>query len=332
MKKIFATAVLALLAACGIDAADIPIYPTGPVYSFPATSTGQLTWGISGPGGFNNNFYFVPLAVNESVCVFVKNNNTTSAHPFTGQITIQSDPSNTTPSDGTWQPILINGFNAPASPAQAVGMGAVASGVAKVAISFSNSTTLAGSPETANVILLQTQGNCFTGNQQVGSAATLVAAGSPLQTISEQLNQSFVSATTVTNPGAASNVLAVNSNNSTRNIYFDHVILTAGATAANLSLQMVNSKGTTCGAGSSSQINNIGFVSSSVTAVQAGACTVNPAAVGPAVAVNVPVNSSILVDLRGYIASDSATYGLEIINITAIAAGLVSAAFYWSEK
>jgi len=64
--------------------ADVPITPTGPVYIV----SGSLAWGISGANGFNNNFFFTPLSQNESVCIYVKNNNPTNLHGFSVSVNV----------------------------------------------------------------------------------------------------------------------------------------------------------------------------------------------------------------------------------------------------
>lgn len=145
-----------------VFAADIPIVPTGPVYAFAnQPQLGTLAWGTSGPGGFNNNFFFVPTFFpNGSVCVYVYNNNPTNAHTFQVTLLVSGNPSNTTPSDGTWQLIPGAALNATsltvnASPSAPSFFGAPISGISKISIGFAASTSQAGSPDTASIVVVQ---------------------------------------------------------------------------------------------------------------------------------------------------------------------------------
>jgi hypothetical protein len=149
-----------LLTSTVVKATDIPIFPTGPVYRLT-----NLVWGTSTQPGFNNNYFFTPLNPSESVCVYVYNNNTTSAHSFVITISSNGNPANTTPSDPTWfvYPLQANPTVA-AGPSPPATFGAQANAAALVSINLSASTTQAGSPETANITIVQTQGLCPSNN------------------------------------------------------------------------------------------------------------------------------------------------------------------------
>src|SRR5260370_12758681 len=100
VRKLFLLlAMLCLFIPSIASATDIPL-PTigGPIYKL-----NSLVWGNSGPQGFNNNFYFVPLAQNEYVCVYVYNQNPSNSHTFSASIAVTGDPTSTTPSANTWQ-------------------------------------------------------------------------------------------------------------------------------------------------------------------------------------------------------------------------------------
>lgn len=317
---------LIALSPIPVHATDNNIFPTGPVFRLT-----NLTWGVTGPGGINNNFFFTPLNLNESVCVYVKNNNTTNAHPFTASIVITSDPSNITPSDGTWQAAASSsGINAAISPGLPGGIGAAVSGVSQVSINISASGTLAGSPETANVTIIQTTGNCFAGNQFIGSAPQIVSAALPLQTISDGLSQSFFTTLGVTNPGSVSNLLYVTANNGARTIYFDRVVVMATA-ATTIGVNAGLSLGTTC-TGGTVQNQKIGSTVTSTVAVGTGSgCT---AVSANAIFFNgLPLQANIpfVFDLKGLIAPAGTPSGFQITNLTALT-GNLSAVIYWYEK
>jgi hypothetical protein len=152
-------AVFLLLSSVTLRANDVQISPTGPTFGLT-----NLQWGITGANGFNNNFFFSPLFLNESVCVYVYNNNTTNNHSFSVGISVNGNPLNTTPSDGSW--LYLGSTNSVATGvATGVpgGMGAAVSGAPLVAVNLSNSVVLGGSPDTANVFIVQTTGTCFSG-------------------------------------------------------------------------------------------------------------------------------------------------------------------------
>jgi hypothetical protein len=150
---------LLLCLAIPLKANDVQISPTGPTFGLT-----NLTWGVTGANGFNNNFFFSPLFLNESVCVYVYNNNTTNNHSFSVGVSVNGNPQNTTPSDGSWLYLgQTNSVATGVSTGVPGGMGVTVSGAPLVAINLTNSVTLAGSPDTANVYIVQTTGTCFSG-------------------------------------------------------------------------------------------------------------------------------------------------------------------------
>jgi hypothetical protein len=302
---------------------DIPIFPTGPVFQLKG-----LVWGNAGPQGFNNNFFFTPSAVNESVCVYVKNNNTSNPHTFVASITINADANNVTPSDGTWQNIAASSLTAATSPGVTAGIGASVSGVAQVSINFSTSSVQAGSPETAAVSIVQTaNGNCASGNNFVGSAPNTVAATIPLQAVSDGLSQGFVSAATLTNPVGNSLVIHINDNNTPKSLYFDKVILSCTA-ACTFTVASTTNLGSTCSAAPAVNMK----ISSSVAAVALGqsACTGLPTSFG-SFQVDLAANTPFVFDLRGFISPSLTTTGLDVICALAVT-GNVRASLFWYEK
>jgi hypothetical protein len=151
-----------LLFFCAVArSADIPINPQGPT-----TQLANLTWGQSGTTGFNNNFWFAPLFLNESLCVYVYNNNATNNHTFSISVSVNGNPNNTTPSDGSW--LIMSSTNSIAtgiSTGSPGGIGLSISGAPLVSVNLSNSNSASGSNDTANVYIVQTTGSCFSGVQ-----------------------------------------------------------------------------------------------------------------------------------------------------------------------
>lgn len=332
MKKFFLTALL-MSVLCGVSyATDIPITPTGPVFKLlPAP-----TWGISGPTGFNNNFFFTPLSQNESVCVFVKNNNTTNLHTFTASISINSDPANVTPSDGTWQVGAFSTLFAAVSPGQPAGIGVSVSGAAQVSVNFSASGTVAGSPETANVVIVQTTGNCFSGTGFIGSAPSTVSSVTPIQAISEGLSQAFANnanSNSFVNPVTGAVLMHVNANGGLRSIYLDRAVITT-TVASTVVVQITSTVGTTnCTATTAINVKAGSTVTStaSVNISTTPGVVCNTAAQANILLISIPAFGSVTIDLRGIILPSGTTEGIAILQSGGIT-GTEQASFFWYEK
>jgi hypothetical protein len=324
---------IALMASTpSVRATDIPIFPTGPVYRLT-----NLVWGTSTQPGFNNNYFFTPLSQNESVCVYVRNNNTTNAHTFTASIVINSDPANISPSDATWQAAASSsGISVPASPGANASIAAQISGVAQVSINLSASTVQAGSPDTANISIIQTQGTCFSGNLAISSAPTTFSATVPIQTISDGLSQSFYSSFTVTNPAINTVVNLVNGGFGgsvpNKTLYFDRLLVSVSA-AATITVNPVITSGTGC----AQSITTANFKIQSVTTSTAGnssgqACAVVPTASNAFLSgLTVPANTLTSIDLRGFIVPSGTAFGIDVVMPVALT-GTITTSIIWYEK
>jgi hypothetical protein len=170
MKKFLLIALL-LLPACA-DAQQ-NIFPSGPIFVL-----SNLVWGTVGTAiGFNNSWVFAPLNNgNSCLSVTVTNNNPTNNHTFrvfgfqttvpTTTLTGPIIPPIGSGPNATWTQIFTSGGNsgsatAATAPAGAYNItGLVAGGVSQIVLNFDGGTTLAGSPDTANVIIVQTSGPC----------------------------------------------------------------------------------------------------------------------------------------------------------------------------
>jgi hypothetical protein len=155
---------LIALSPISLRATDNPIYPTGTNFTL-----SSVAWG-NGPQAFNNNFFFTPLVNSGAACIYVYNNNPTNAHQFNATITGTANAQNRTPSDGTWQFIpgnpgagVVSGGIAPISPGIPVILTASLSGFSQISINLSGSSALGGSPDTASIVIIQTQGTCGAG-------------------------------------------------------------------------------------------------------------------------------------------------------------------------
>jgi hypothetical protein len=170
MKKFLLIALL-FLPACA-DAQQ-NIFPAGPIFVL-----SNLVWGTTGTSiGFNNSWVFAPLnSGNSCLSVTVSNNNPTSSHTFrvngfqttipTTTLTNPVIPPIGSGPNATWTQLFTSGGNsgsATAAPAPAGAYnitGLVVGGASQIVLDFDGGTTLAGSPDTANVTIVQTSGPC----------------------------------------------------------------------------------------------------------------------------------------------------------------------------
>lgn len=322
--KLIAIFLLAILSPHFVCATDIPIFPTGPVFPL-----NNLAWGTSTQPGFNNNFFFTPYFSSESVCIYVYNNNPTNAHLFTISVSTTADPSNSSPSGGTWQ-ILAQRPNITlsTSPSSPLGLGVSVTSAAQISINLSASIALGGVPDTAKVIISQTTGTCLLGNGFVGSAPSQTATLPMIQAVNDTLSQSFVSFANAVNPGANAAILFVNDATQPKDIYFDSVTISSTAAAQiNIATNSLNS-GTGCSGASgfslrvSSPISSIATIST-CTGAAGGSAAVIP--------LQLAANTPVTIDLKGFIASQQTTTGMSVTNPAAIT-GTVSVSIRWYEK
>lgn len=302
------------------------IFPTGQVYQL-----NNLIWGTTGTAfGFNNNFYFAPLNLNESVCIFVYNNNPTSSHTFTASIVLTANPNEKTPSDGSWNSAANGvGLTAATFPNSAGGIGGLVSGAAQVSVNFSAATTQTGSPDTANVVIIQTTGNCFNGQNMLGSSLSSVSAVPPIQSISESLSQSYA-ATNIqfVNPGVNAAVVHVNSNNGARTLFFDKAVFSCSA-ACTVEIVATTTTGTTCTVLGGTPLKQPLVINS--TALANSACTTNPTVGVQYYTLDVAANTPTVLDLKGLIIQPQTTNGLEL-SVAVALTGTMRGSIYWYEK
>lgn len=317
-----------LLSPILVSATDINVFPTGSIFKI----TPALTWGVSTPPGFNNNYFFTPININESVCVFVYNNNPTNPHTFTASISVTGDPASTGPSTGTWQTAANSaGLFSAISPGLPAGIGASVTGAAQVSVNFSASSTQAGNPDTANVTIIQTSGNCFSGNQFVGSAPQTVASVTPLQAISDGLSQSFSGNFSVSNPTIGQVLINLNPNSGIRSMYLDRLVVVS-TVASTININVTTTTGTGCSVVAAFTANQKFGSSVTSSGVFNQGCATPPVVTGfifqtfP-LAANVP----FVLDLRGIILPSGQVNGFDV-SMAATLAGNIVATVFWYEK
>lgn len=332
LKRIGMSAVLIAMFSLPVRATDVPIFPKGAIDS---TALQSLIWGNSGAQGFNNNYFFTPNALNESVCVFVYNNNTTNPHTFTASINVTGNPNSSAtlnpPSGATWQSAASNnGLLAATSPGTPGGLGAQVSGAALVSINLSASSTQAGSPDTANVVIVQTSGNCIAGNNFMSAAPGTVNAVEPIQAVSDGLAQAYYESNSVSSPAAGATLANVNANSGARSQYYQRLRLaTTSTTAVPIQYGATTSTGTTCGAATVGNFK--GSLSFSSTALTNSLCTVQPSQSGVQNAI-IPVGTTLVLDISGFVSQSGSVNGFAVFNGAGAVTGSVFVTVEWYEK
>jgi hypothetical protein len=158
LGELFAWALIILPLFCSIARAQQDIIVVGGTNPYIILGRG-LAWGGSGTANLNNNFIFSPVDPNQGFCLFLSNNNATSAHSVSIIVSQTGDPAlhSYTGITQKWFPVsttTIFPLSVPASGIVGVNYKTTAS--AGITVSFSGATTQAGSPDTVDVFAVQT--------------------------------------------------------------------------------------------------------------------------------------------------------------------------------
>jgi hypothetical protein len=131
----------------------------------------NLAWGQSGYGGIENNYMFTPLNPDQGICVFVTNNNPTSSHALTIESWQTGDPGVTsyTGNTGRFVQDTVQGTYSPVPAGSTLSAYVHTSAGAVVTLKVRGTSAQSGSPDTADLYLVQTSsGSCgpVQGGQQ----------------------------------------------------------------------------------------------------------------------------------------------------------------------
>jgi hypothetical protein len=316
-------ATLCLLFPFHASGTDVPIFPTGPVYKI----TPALTFGSSAPGGFNANFFFTPINVNESICVFFRAANLANVHTFSVAITTTPDPAETTPSDAFWVPATQSVLSSGTGYA-IVGLGTNVSGAAQVSLNLSNSVAPA---DTVQVVIVQSPGPCLTGTNFVNNTLQNVNSVPMLQAVSDGLSQGFFIGTTATNPGNAAQIIDLFDTNALKSVFPDRLLIYASV-ATTININRVTASGT-CTSITANIVNlKIANISTPV-ATSDSTCSVQPTIISLILAIPIPANTIIVIDLRGFVLPPNPSGPSAInVNMGAALTGTISANLFWAER
>lgn len=172
MKKVFAFLLLASTFA--IAQQDINISAVNPF----VTLGRSLAWGVSGPGGVNNNFIFQPPTADSTICVAITNNNPSSVHSVQFNVFQTIDPQVKTfqTNQLRWAPVPINGVTFPQVIPSLTTLTFYyrSTAAARLALVISASSVQPGSPDTADLVVGQPSANSFCGSAAGTTAVTAV--------------------------------------------------------------------------------------------------------------------------------------------------------------
>ena len=134
----------------------------------------SLTWGSSGRGGVQNAYIFFPATPADSSCLYIANNNPTSAHAFTVTFYQTGDPQLSTfytspGTQGHWKIVQTIADTVVASGVNNYSF--AAKGAVTVMAVISGTSTQAGNPDTADIYDVQSNVNCGSSpiNSPIGS-------------------------------------------------------------------------------------------------------------------------------------------------------------------
>jgi hypothetical protein len=190
---------IALLALAGSASAQTDLNLNGG--SFYVNMAKGVAWGST----FNRTYVLSPNSPNTSVCVYVINNNPTSAHSFTLNIFQAGDPSLPDYSNNTarYSSVTVLGNFSPLSASSQGSAFAQTTGAAKIAFQFAGSSTQAGNPDTADLFLVQTSnGTCGSASAAIpvqgpANVGTTLGLGNPVLIGAKDFNGAVRSATII---------------------------------------------------------------------------------------------------------------------------------------
>jgi hypothetical protein len=138
-----------------------------------------VTWGTN----FNRTYVLTPNSPNSSACVYVVNNNPSNSHTYTLQIFQTADPrvNDYSNNSGRYGATTVVGSYSPVAASSMAAAFTQSTAAAKIAFVFSASSTAGGSPDTADIFIVQTSAStCGASNGGVPVQGTIATGVSNL--------------------------------------------------------------------------------------------------------------------------------------------------------
>jgi hypothetical protein len=269
--------------------------------------------------------------------LYIHNQNPSNQHTYTLNAFQTGNQAVTDYTNNTdhWNTLAVVGTPSPVAALTTNSLYLHANAAAYVALQFAGAATAAGSPDNADIWLVQTTAqscgavNPFTGQQyNLSTPNTGTSASVPIMTVSDGIGQSFYSTSSFTNPAGNAMLLYVNANGGARALYYDKIFLSSTATET-ISLISISGNGSTC---SSAGIGNIKSNGTGTTANSTFSCGTPPVGGNTVAVFNLSANTPFVLDLKGFISAAGSTAGLEILQGSSALVGTVSMTFFWYEK
>jgi len=166
---------------------DIQISTRGPYQVL----TRSAAWGVKGQGGIENAYLLQPLNPSQGICIFVSNLNPTSTHSLNLSVYQTGDPNvdryygNT----GRWVQDTVQGFSGTVAAKSTTTAYVHTSAAARIAVTISGTSTQTGSPDKADVYLVQTD---HTSCGPVGTGAQYIQGSQAVGSSVDQTNPVLV--------------------------------------------------------------------------------------------------------------------------------------------
>lgn len=331
MRKWFQIFLLAVIAPC-ILAQDQYVSTGGSPY---ADIVRGAAWGTV---SFNRVFLFTPLTPDQRFCLFVANNNPTNSHTFSLAVYQTGDRqlANYSSSPGRWIQDTVQGTPSPVAAASMTSAYVHANAGAEIALVLSGSAAAGGSPDTADVFLVQTTADsCGPVNPStsqgysLSTANTGTSAAPPIMAVSDGLSQAYAVTNSVTNPTLNEELLGMTAS-ATKTAYLDKLVISSSVTST-FTVYLFTTPGSGCSS-LASYTGNLKVGGSGPSLTLNYNCSTLPS--GVLIILNaVPLGAGVpaIIDLKGVIIPPTSGYGIYFGNGAAFS-GTSSATVFWYEK
>ncbi len=237
MKK-FLSLFFLLITSLAFSQVDIKTNQIGPY----VTLVRNATWGTVGVGNSDNSYIYTPQSSAAITCVYLANNNPTSAHAFTIAFLTTGDPkilgyqSQTTAIRNKWKTLSTTNATVNAGLVSVFGFSSLAAASAQILIS--GSSTQAGSPDTMDLYIVESNTNIDCSTSSIPIAGTV--------TISNILNIPSCNLSAVQSVASGATATLVAAPPAGQFIHVCAIIVSGDVTTNGLTVDFANGSAGTC--------------------------------------------------------------------------------------